>query len=490
MNPRYAIVGACLALLACGRAPGKPGAGDTAQATGRAEPPSSIVRLARTGGKARVYSLPSLEDADWQSNGPLPAIDTMVGVDYEQHLVFALDRKRNVFALDLASGRTRVYLSQVRVAALGPDMSLYAVDTASGVVQLTRRSPVQLAGRLRALPTGMFGTLSGELLAVERGAVSMLGTSAARTLPVPPGIVTATFWGDLIAVATDTGVVIIDPQRKRATSTVAGAGHPRALLFSPSGHRLYVTGTDAEVVVIDRFARTVQRRIALPGPARALRSDFFGNWLLVQPASGDSVWIVDLNSDRVVSKVAAEWGSDLPALAGASELVVRRGKDVVGLELRGGDAHETGRVAGGAADLWVPVVWSPATPEAAVEIAADTARITSTPPRSPGADTSTAPATAVPGAAREDSGAAAPEIARGSALYLQVTSSRNPTWANDLAAKLRVAGLTPTVLKPAGAEESYRVVIGPFKTRDEADEAGRQLGMPSFVITVQSDTTP
>ncbi len=489
MNPRYKVVGACLALLACGHAPDKQSGGNTDRATGRPEPPSSIVRLARTGGKARVYALPSLEDGDWQSNGPLPAIDTMLGVDYEQHLVFALDRKRNVFALDLASGRTRVYLSQVRLAALGPDMSLYAVDTASGVVQLTRRSPVQLAGRLRALPTGMFGTLTGELLAVERGEVAMLGSSAARTLPVPPGIVTATFWGDLIAVATDTGVVMIDPQRKRATSTVAGAGHPRALLFSPSGHRLYVTGTDAEVVVIDRFARTVQRRIALPGPARALRSDFFGNWLLVQPASGDSVWIVDLNSDRVVLQVAAEWGSDLPAAAGANELVVRRGKDVVGLELRGGEAHETGRVAGGAADLWVPVVWSPAAPEAAVESTADTARITSTPSRAPAADTTNAPAT-VPAATRADSSAAAPAIVRGSALYLQVSSSLNPTWANDLAAKLRVAGLTPTVLKPAGAEESYRVVIGPFKSRDEADEAGRKLGMPSFVITVQSDSTP
>jgi cell division protein FtsN len=73
-------------------------------------------------------------------------------------------------------------------------------------------------------------------------------------------------------------------------------------------------------------------------------------------------------------------------------------------------------------------------------------------------------------------------------LYLQVSSSRNPEWAEDLAGKLRAAGLQPTVLKPARAEESYRVVLGPFRTRDAAEETGRRLGMPSFVITAQGDS--
>jgi cell division protein FtsN len=44
------------------------------------------------------------------------------------------------------------------------------------------------------------------------------------------------------------------------------------------------------------------------------------------------------------------------------------------------------------------------------------------------------------------------------------------------------------VLKPAGADETYRVVLGPFRTRDEAEETGRRLGMPSFVITAEGDS--
>jgi cell division protein FtsN len=44
------------------------------------------------------------------------------------------------------------------------------------------------------------------------------------------------------------------------------------------------------------------------------------------------------------------------------------------------------------------------------------------------------------------------------------------------------------VLKPAGADETYRVVLGPFTTREAAEETSRRLGMPSFVITARGDS--
>jgi cell division protein FtsN len=38
------------------------------------------------------------------------------------------------------------------------------------------------------------------------------------------------------------------------------------------------------------------------------------------------------------------------------------------------------------------------------------------------------------------------------------------------------------VLKPSGDQDAYRVVIGPFPTREAADEIGRRLSRPYFIL--------
>jgi cell division septation protein DedD len=117
---------------------------------------------------------------------------------------------------------------------------------------------------------------------------------------------------------------------------------------------------------------------------------------------------------------------------------------------------EVGHVEGGADDLWLALGWSP---QAAAPPSADS------------------------GAAVRDSAHIDSAAAHGSRIYLQVSSSRNPTWAAELADKIRSAGLPASVLPPARGEELHRVVLGPFATREAAEEAGRKVGMPSFIIT-------
>ena len=141
------------------------------------------------------------------------------------------------------------------------------------------------------------------------------------------------FWGDLLAVGTDSGVIFLDPLGKRSPARVPDSPHTRSLVFSPSGHRLYAAGSGRELLVIDRFGHSVLKRIVLPGTAAALRVDFFGNWLLARAAAGDSVWIVDLDAERVVGTVSTPWDRDLPAVAAPRTLVARRDKDVVALDL-------------------------------------------------------------------------------------------------------------------------------------------------------------
>ena len=66
-----------------------------------------------------------------------------------------------------------------------------------------------------------------------------------------------------------------------------------------------------------------------------------------------------------------------------------------------------------------------------------------------------------------------------------MSSSQNPAWANELAEKLRAAGLPASVLAPKRSDEANRVVLGPYSTREQAEETGRKIGMPSFVVSGQ-----
>jgi hypothetical protein len=93
-----------------------------------------------------------------------------VGADPEQGFVFLLDKKRNVLALDLETRRVRQSLEQVRHATVGPDGALYAVDTASGVIQMMRRTPVRFRSKLQGSPSELHGTMGGTLVARLAGA--------------------------------------------------------------------------------------------------------------------------------------------------------------------------------------------------------------------------------------------------------------------------------------------------------------------------------
>ena len=73
-------------------------------------------------------------------------------------------------------------------------------------------------------------------------------------------------------------------------------------------------------------------------------------------------------------------------------------------------------------------------------------------------------------------------------VFLQVSSSQNPAWAAELARQLTDAGLPASVLKPRATEDGYRVVLGPYASRDEAEATGRKLGRPFFIY--QPDQAP
>ena len=413
--------------------------------------PGVAIRLPAKGGVPQLYRLPRLTPIEGVIRGRLPAVDRVIGLDPESEFLFVSTAKRELLALDLGSGRVDTVATGIAQAALGPDGTLYAVDTARRVTSLSRRTRFAWPRALTALPRELFGATDQHLVGVIPQ--DQLLVAAADQLPtVHPiaagGDVAATRWGDLVAVASDSGVTFYDPLGRRNPAFVRLPDAPRALAFSPSGHRIYVARRNVPgLAVVDRFERKELDGVALPGPAAALRLDPLGRWLLARPAVGDSAWIVDLPIKQHTGIVPTKWQADLPAISPDGVLIYRRRDDV--LAVRPDSLTEVGKVAHGAGDLWVLTTWLPRGVPASIA------------------------------SARSDSAAA--EGGAEGPLYVQVSTSQNPEWSGHLADDLSRAGMNARVLPPQHPDDGYRVVLGPFTSRAQAEATGRRLGRPFWI---------
>ena len=177
----------------------------------------------------------------------------------------------------------------------------------------------------------------------------------------------------------------------------------------------------------------------------------FGRWLLVNPPSADSLWLVDLTSNKFVAGFETEWSADLPTVTNQQLLLLKSGRDVVAVDLTQSKMTVTGRVKGGAKDYWITLPWSPET------------------------------GTGSPTPETPESTAVAQDSVTSGEVFLQVSSSQNKAWAAELASQLSTAGLPARVIDPPAGEEGFRVVLGPYPTREAAESAGRRLGRPFFI---------
>jgi len=423
-----------------------------------------VLRLPGGSGAVLAYEPDSLQPIDWQASGPVPAAAVPLGLDLDQRVVYYLDTRQRLIGLDLEARIARSFVEGTTRATVGPDGAAYAVDSTGKLVRIARRAATTFPARFSATPNALFGTQNGQVVALSRDsgpALRLLSVEqSGDPIPLAGSLVAATYWGDLIAHATGRRLELIrpgDPSQNRRAELPRDA---RALAFSPSGHRVYAL-TATEVITFDRFSAERRGGISLPGQGAGLRVDPSGRWLLVQPESDDSVWIADLATSRLVLSAPTAWSGGLPAVAGAGTLLTSEGDDVLAWNLAAERPAPVARVLGGAADRWLPVAWVPPSRQATVQAATQSAQLA------------------------QDSAIRAGPAARStvSEVYLQVSSSQNPDWADDLARQLSEAGHPAAVWTPAEPEESYRVVLGPYASRDEAEAAGRALGRPFFVVS-------
>jgi len=404
-----------------------------------------------------LYRLPGLTEISGALRGRIPIVQDVVGLDPESEVLYVRASKGELLSFDLETGHLDTVALNVEHATLGPDGTVYAVDTKHRVTSVSKRARLAWPTALAAAPRELFGGSDQRLVAVVAQDPPKLVVAAAdqppASRPLVPGDVAATRWADLIAVASDSGVTLVDPLGRRTSTFIPLADHPRTLAFSPSGHRVYVARRGGiGLAVIDRFSREEADGVALPGPASSLRLDPLGRWLVARPPLGDTAWVVDLPIKALTGAIATSWHVDLPAITTDGSLLVRQGNDVVAY--RPDSLTETGRAVGGAGDLWVPTDWLPrGTPHTSVADA------------TPGQQ-------AVP--ATDSVGPEGP-------LYVQVSVSQNQSWSQEMAQQLIHAGLPARVLPPASADEGYRVVLGPYPTRGQAEDIGRKLGRPFWI---------
>src|SRR5207247_2269943 len=110
------------------------------------------------------------------------------------------------------------------------------VEPRGRVVPPARRWRAAWAQPLPSLPHQLFGAADQRLVAVD--APKLLTAAAdqpAASRPIPTGgDVAATRWGDLLAVSSDSGVLLMDPLGRREPAFVALSDHPRELAFPRS----------------------------------------------------------------------------------------------------------------------------------------------------------------------------------------------------------------------------------------------------------------
>ena len=241
------------------------------------------------------------------------------------------------------------------------------------------------------------------------------------------------------------------------------------LSATPSGDRVFVViKGDSAIHIVDRYREKVSGEIALGRHPAELRMDPIGRYLLVRPEGTDSAVVIALGTNRVVGALATGWRADFPFVAPDGGIAVAQGPDVFIVD--GETLRPAARVRGGSADFWYPFQWTGFRPRAAaldrpVEFAgqSDSARAAQD-SATAHPDSPSLPATGPDTAPRRSTG-----------WTVSFAALLVPDKARDLASQIHVGTETARVITAMREGSTiYRVVLGPYPTRDEAERIGRE----------------
>ena len=466
-------------------------------------PDAILLRVPREGGVVRAYRA-GRDSVLFESRERSPLTTAILGFDDFLGILLGRDTAGHAYSLDLRMGSVETLGSAVLTGAVRAEgSSVFGFDAQGRIIRVTpvatwSWTPSGGADALIPHPDGalVVVTTSATHSIVRRVIPPETRLTDSVMIPRAQGAL-RTQIGDRIWFVTDSGLIALRARDLSRALTVRVNDAISVIEATPSGDRLYVGTGRSWLRVIDRFAERESGRIPLPAPAIGLRMDPDGRYLLVRTASADSILVVSVGTSRLIATVAGTWRDDLPLVTPDGRVLVARGNDVVHMDAETG--RERLRYPGGASDLWLQVRWNGFRPRAAgldtpvefEENSADSASADSAlaammaakygevagqplpfaPPATP-APEDRHPEPAQP---REKAGR---EIWTVSFATLLAADR-----AKDMAERIKVDGRVARVI--AGNRDGipiWRVVLGPYDTRDEAERAGMSSRLPYWVF--------
>ena len=281
--------------------------------------------------------------------------------------------------------------------------------------------------------------------------------------------------GDRIYFAVDSGLVGVKAKDLSPVGAVQLESRVRALAPTPSGDRLYVaTATDSGISIVDRYSGRVGMGVVLPAPPADLRMDALGRYLLARFPKTDSAWVIAIGTNRLVGAVPTRWETDLPVITPDGRLALLGAKDVTFVDPEKLDVRST--VAGGAKDFWYFFAWDGFRPRPrgldqpvtfpGDSVATDSLAASSTAPTTPGSPTT-------PGV-RDTAGVPPAAKPPSTGFTVSFAALLTEDKAQQLANAIKVGGNSAHVVSTnTGGSPIFRVVMGPFATKEEAERIGR-----------------
>ncbi|HEY6090306.1 MAG TPA: SPOR domain-containing protein [Gemmatimonadaceae bacterium] len=450
-------------------------------------PEALLLRVPRGGGTGRVYRYVKMDSTVFVLD-EAPAIDHVLAFDPNAGSIAVVDSKGFPARLDLRETDV-VKAAKTKLTSLSSanGNDIYGINAKGEIIRLNpngsdwKFKPPVPARAVFAQPNGDL------IISGNKGAQTLVWrvrppdeTAEDSTVLPLAGRGVRTPLGDRIYFTIDSGLVGVKAKDLSPVGAVQLESRVRALAPTPSGDRLYLaTMADSGISIVDRYTGRLQSGVRLPQPPSDLRMDALGRYLLARFPQKDSAWVIAIGTNRLVGAVATRWQNDLPAVTPDGQLALLGTKDVTLV-----DAEKLGvksTIAGGAKDFWHFFAWDGFRPRAKgldqpVTFGSDSAHgdtlATNTagssndqPPTVIPADSGTVPPPASVDPAR-------PTAAGGFIVSFAALLSEEK--ARQVASGIKVNGVEAHVVSTTTAGSPiFRVVMGPFPTRDEANKVGR-----------------
>lgn len=412
-----------------------------------------------------------------------PAIDRVLAFDADAGSIAVVDSKGYAGRLDLReTDVTKAARTKLTSLSSANGSDIYGINPKGEIIRLNpngsdwKFKPPVPARTVFAQP-------NGELIVTgNKGAQTLLWkvrppdevVQDSAVLPLS-GRGVRTQVGDRVYFTVDSGLVGIKVKDLSPVGAIKLANRVSALAPTPSGDRLYVAmAGDSGLSVVDRYTESAKTSIELPQPPSELRMDALGRYLLARIPKADSAWVIAIGDNRLVGAVATRWETDLPAVTPDGMLALLGGKDVSLVDPEKFKVKST--VTGGAKDFWYFFAWDGFRPrpqglDQPVTFPSDSLQrdslSASSTPSGPGASLP-------PPSVRDTSRAPATAVTPSPGFTVSFAALLSEEKAQQIASTIKVNGNAAHVVSTTTAGSPiFRVVMGPFATRDEADKIGR-----------------